>query len=60
VQYVGSEGPRHRRGADDGGGCSDYGNDQTTTPSATVPAQLALTLGTPASFGAFRPGLGKT
>jgi hypothetical protein len=45
---------------DANGGCSDYGNDQTTTPSATVPAQLALSLGTAPSFGAFTPGLAKT
>jgi len=44
---------------DANGGCSDYGNDQTTTPGATVPAQLVLSLGAPASFGAFTPGLGK-
>jgi hypothetical protein len=34
------------------GGC-------TNGPSATVPAQLSLTLGTPATFGAFTPGLAK-
>jgi Peptidase family M1 domain len=44
---------------DANGGCSDYGNDQPSTPSATVPAQLALSLGTAASFGAFTPGVGK-
>jgi hypothetical protein len=45
---------------DANGGCSDYGNDQTTTPSATVPAQLALSLGSAPSFGSFTPGLAKT
>jgi hypothetical protein len=45
---------------DANGGCSDYGVDQSSTPSATVPAQLSLSLGTAASFGAFTPGLGKT
>jgi hypothetical protein len=44
---------------DANGGCSDYGNDQTTTPGATVPATLALTLGAPAGFGAFTPGAAK-
>ena len=31
-----------------------------TTPSGTVPATLSLTLGTPASFGPFTPGVTKT
>ena len=44
---------------DANGGCSDYGNDQPTTPGGTVPATLALTLGTPAGFGAFTPGVAK-
>ncbi len=44
---------------DASGGCSDYGVDVPSTPSATVPAQLALSLGTPASFGAFTPGIAK-
>jgi Peptidase family M1 domain len=35
------------------GGC-------TTGVGATVPAQLSLSLGTAASFGAFTPGVGKT
>jgi hypothetical protein len=30
------------------------------TPSGTVPATLALTLGTPATFGSFTPGTTKT
>ena len=30
-----------------------------STPGATVPATLALTLGTPASFGAFTPGVAR-
>ena len=41
---------------DANGGCSDFG---VSTPSATVPAQLSLTLGTPATFGAFTPGVAK-
>jgi hypothetical protein len=41
---------------DANGGCSDYG---VSTPSATVPAQLSLSLGAPASFGAFTPGVAK-
>src|SRR5690242_17782796 len=44
---------------DANGGCSDYGNDQTTTPGATVPATLALTLGQAAAFGTFTPGAAK-
>jgi hypothetical protein len=32
----------------------------TTTPGGTVPATLALTLGAPASFGAFVPGADRT
>ena len=31
----------------------------TTSPVATVPSVLSLTLGTPASFGAFTPGVTK-
>ncbi|MDA0161761.1 DUF1080 domain-containing protein [Solirubrobacter ginsenosidimutans] len=31
-----------------------------TTPGGTVPATLSLTLGTPASFGPFTPGITKT
>ena len=30
------------------------------TPGGTVPATLSLTLGAPATFGAFAPGVGKT
>jgi hypothetical protein len=41
---------------DANGGCSDFG---IGTPSATVPAQLSLTLGTPATFGVFTPGVTK-
>jgi hypothetical protein len=44
---------------DANGGCSDYGTDVTSTPGATVPATLALSLGTPAGFGAFTPGVAK-
>ena len=44
---------------DANGGCTDYGVDQTGTPGGTVPATLALTLGTPAGFGSFTPGLAK-
>jgi predicted alpha-1,2-mannosidase len=39
------------------------GSDAVSTPggvSGTVPATLSLTLGTPASFGAFTPGIDKT
>jgi hypothetical protein len=41
---------------DANGGCSDYA---VTTPSATVPAQLSLSLGAPATFGVFTPGITK-
>jgi len=41
---------------DANGGCSDYG---VSTPSGTVPAQLSLTLGAPATFAAFTPGVAK-
>ncbi len=44
---------------DTNGGCSDYGNDQTTTPSGSVSPQLALTLGAAASFNFFTPGVTK-
>src|SRR3954451_4967017 len=44
---------------DANGGCSDYGSDQTTTPGGSVPATLSLTLGAPASFGGFAPGVAK-
>ena len=39
------------------------GSDAVSTPggvSGNVPATLSLTLGTPASFGAFTPGVDKT
>ena len=39
-----------------------FGRIEAPTPldvSATVPAQLALSLGPPASFGAFTPGVGE-
>ena len=45
---------------DANGGCSDYGVDGTTPAGATVPATLCLTLGTPATFGPFTPGVAKT
>jgi hypothetical protein len=45
---------------DANGNCSDYGTDVTTSPGGTVPATLALTLGAPATFGAFTPGADKT
>jgi hypothetical protein len=41
---------------DANGGCSDYG---VTTPSGTVAATLALTLGSAPSFNTFTPGVGK-
>ena len=44
---------------DANGGCSDYATDVPTTPGGTVPATLSLTLGTPATFGAFTPGVAK-
>jgi hypothetical protein len=39
------------------GGCAPYGEDVTAPVSGTVPAQLALTLGGPATFGTFTPGV---
>jgi hypothetical protein len=45
---------------DANGGCSDYGNDQTGTPGGTVPATLSLTMGAPATFAPFTPGVAKT
>ena len=36
-----------------------FTNDQTGGVGGSVPATLALTLGTPASFGAFTPGVAK-
>jgi hypothetical protein len=41
---------------DASGGCSDYGVQQG---GGTVPATLSLTLGAPASFGQFAPGVTK-
>jgi beta-glucosidase len=35
------------------------GSGATTTPGGTVPATLSLTLGAPATFGAFTPGITK-
>src|SRR3954471_12524577 len=43
---------------DANGGCSDPAIG-VSQPSATVPATLSLTLGTPAAFGAFTPGVTK-
>jgi hypothetical protein len=40
------------------GGCSDPAIG-VTTPGATVPAILSLSLGTPAAFGPFTPGMAK-
>jgi hypothetical protein len=34
-------------------------DDQPSTPGGTVPATLSLSLGTPAAFGAFTPGVAK-
>jgi len=44
---------------DANGGCSDYGVDQPSTPGGTVAATLSLSLGAPASFGTFLPGVAK-
>jgi hypothetical protein len=44
---------------DANGGCSDYGVDQSGGVGGTVPATLSLTLGSPAAFGNFTPGLAK-
>jgi hypothetical protein len=44
---------------DANGGCSDYGADQPGEGGGTVPATLSLTLGAPASFGQFAPGVTK-
>jgi hypothetical protein len=44
---------------DANGGCSDYGNDQPSTPGGTVPATLSLTLGAPATFAPFIAGVGQ-
>ena len=41
------------------GGCSDYGVDATQPIGGSVGATLALTLGAPATFGEFTPGLAK-
>src|SRR3954454_1798644 len=45
---------------DANGTCSDFGTDVPTSPGGTVPATLSLTLGAPASFGAFTPGADRT
>ena len=37
----------------------DWTDTPTAAPAASVPATLALTLGTPAAFGAFTPGVAK-
>jgi hypothetical protein len=44
---------------DANGGCSDYGVETPGQAGGTVPATLSLTLGAPASFGAFTPGVAK-
>ncbi len=45
---------------DANGGCSDYGVDVPGGAGGTVSPTLSLTLGTPASFAPFTPGLAKT
>ncbi|MDA0159252.1 M1 family aminopeptidase [Solirubrobacter ginsenosidimutans] len=44
---------------DANGGCSDYGTDVTAPAGGTVPATLSLTVGGPATFEAFTPGVAK-
>ena len=44
---------------DANGGCSDYGTDVSGDAGGSVPATLALTLGAPATFGSFTPGVAK-
>ena len=44
---------------DASGGCSDYGNDQPSTPGGTVPATLGLTIGSSGALGPFIPGVAK-
>ncbi|MDA0162362.1 M1 family aminopeptidase [Solirubrobacter ginsenosidimutans] len=41
------------------GGCSDYGTDVTAPAGGSVPATLSLTIGAPATFGPFTPGVAK-
>jgi hypothetical protein len=45
---------------DASGNCSDYGTDVPGGAGGTVPATLSLTLGAPATFGAFTPGVDKS
>ncbi|HWK29711.1 MAG TPA: M1 family aminopeptidase [Solirubrobacter sp.] len=42
------------------GGCAPYGVDVPGSAGGSVPATLSLTLGAPAAFGAFTPGLAHT
>ncbi len=44
---------------DANGGCLPYGVDTPGDAGASVPATLSLTLGTPATFGTFTPGVGE-
>ena len=44
---------------DANGGCSDYGVDRRPRRAAPSRRRCALTLGTPATFGAFTPGVAK-
>ena len=44
---------------DANGGCSDYGTDVPEPVGASVPPQLGLTLGAPAAFNPFTPGVAK-
>ena len=44
---------------DANGGCAPYGVDVPGDAGGTVPATLALTLGAPATFGPFTPGVAK-
>ena len=51
---------RRRHGVEDRAGAGDPRRTNVTGAGGTVPATLSLTLGTPATFGAFTPGVTQT
>jgi alpha-L-rhamnosidase len=59
VRYVGYQDDAQVYDVQDGSATFIHGTSSETPVGGTVPATLALTLGAPASFGAFTPGVAK-
>jgi hypothetical protein len=60
VRYVGYQDGAQVYDVSSGSATFVHGTSATGTVGGTVPATLSLTLGAPASFGAFTPGVDKT